>query len=157
MALNTKRVVRAVQWAISDSGATGHFLVEDALVINKQPAQKPIQIMMPDGSKLLSTHTCNLDIPWLPDTMTEAHIVPGLSHASLISTRKFCDAGCRVAFDEDECRVYYKNNLVLIGTRDHVSHRFERVGLPDLCRGRPRKKRRSMLRYPRSLPTRQQR
>jgi len=121
MALNTKRVTRAVQWAISDSGATGHFMVEGAAVINKQPATKPIQIMMPDGSKLLSTHTCNVDIPWLPNTMTGAHIVPGLSHASLISTRKFCDAGCRVAFDQEECRVYYKNKLVLIGTRDQVS------------------------------------
>ena len=50
--------------------------------------------------------------------MTEAHIVPGLSHASLISTRKFCDAGCKVSFDEDECRIFYKNRLVLTGDRD---------------------------------------
>ena len=59
MALNTKRIVRAVKWAISDSGATGHFMVEGAPVINKQPAQHPIKILMPDGSKLCSTHTCN--------------------------------------------------------------------------------------------------
>ena len=51
MALNTKRIVRAVKWAISDSGATGHFMVEGAPVINKQPAQHPIKILMPDGSE----------------------------------------------------------------------------------------------------------
>ena len=53
--------------------------------------------------------------------MTEGHTVPGLSHSSMISTRKFCDAGCRVAFDEEECRVYYKGELVLAGGRDEQS------------------------------------
>ena len=65
-----------------------------------------------------STHTCNVDIPWLPNHMTEAHIVPGLAHASLISTRKFCDAGCKVMFGGDECRVYFKDEIVLVGGRD---------------------------------------
>ena len=111
MAFNKKRVTRAVKYAISDSGATGHFMVEGAPVINKQKANKPIQIMMPDGSKIQSTHTCNLNIPWLPHAITETHIVPGLSHASLISTRKFCDAGCRVIFDQEECRIYLLSTL----------------------------------------------
>ena len=31
------------------------------------------------------------------------------------------DAGCRVAFDEEECRVYYKVELVLAGGRDEKS------------------------------------
>ena len=120
MIFDTKRVTRAVKYAISDSGATGHFIVEGAPVVNKKPAKNPIQIMMPDGKKIQSTHTCNLDIPWLPESMTEAeaHIVPGLSHASLISTRKFCDGGCKVVFDAQECRVYYENKLVLTGDRD---------------------------------------
>ena len=50
--------------------------------------------------------------------MTEAHIVPGLAHSSLISTKIFCEAGCKVVFDETECRVYYKDKLVLTGGRD---------------------------------------
>ena len=51
--------------------------------------------------------------------MTEAHIVPGLAHASLISTIKFCEAGCKVIFDTKECRVYYKGKLVLEGGKDN--------------------------------------
>lgn len=51
--------------------------------------------------------------------MTEAHIVPGLTHASLVATKKFCDAGCRVIFDADECHIHYKGKLVLTGTRDN--------------------------------------
>ena len=53
--------------------------------------------------------------------MTKAHIVHGLAHASIISTRKFYNAGCQVAFDMDEFRVYYKNNLVLTGGCDPVT------------------------------------
>ena len=77
-----ERVTRAVKWAISDSGATGHFLIAGAPAVNIKPATKPIAITLPNGKIIKSTHTCNLDIPWLPEHLTEAHIVPGLGHAS---------------------------------------------------------------------------
>ena len=54
--------------------------------------------------------------------MTEAHIVPGLAHSSLISTHKFCAAGCKVTFDQQECRVYHKGQLVLVGDRDEKTN-----------------------------------
>ena len=54
----------------------------------------------------------------MTDNMTVAHIVPGLSHSSLISTKVFCDAGCKVMFDELECRIYYKGELILTSRRD---------------------------------------
>jgi len=104
---NKQRVSKQIQYAYSDSGATAHFLIEGAPVTRKKIAKHPINIKLPDGSIIQSTHTCHLDIPWLPDKMTNAHIVPKLAHSSLISTRKFCDAGCKVVFDIDECRVYY--------------------------------------------------
>ena len=75
------KVCRAVKYAISDSGATGHFLVKDSPVVNKQPTMNPLKITLPNVKVIQSTHTCNLDIPWLPDRMTYAHIVPGLAHA----------------------------------------------------------------------------
>ena len=108
-------------YAIFDSGATAHFIVQGAPVVNIRKALIPLKIKLPDGSFIESTHTCNLDIPWLPAHMTEAHIVPGLNHSSLISTRKFCDAGCRVIFDVDECKVYYEQKLVLSGKRDPLT------------------------------------
>ena len=118
MMFNTKRLVRLVEYALSDSGASSHFLVEGSAVVNVKAAEFLIAIKLPDGSIIYSTHTYNLDIPWLPKEMTESHIVPGLQHSSLISTKKFCDAGCKVIFDEQECRVYYKGELVLSGGRD---------------------------------------
>ena len=94
--LNTKRVTTAVQHAVSDSGATGNVLVKGAPDKNKQIARNPIRIKLPNTRYIQSTYTCNLDIPWLPDTMSEAHIVPGLAHSSLISTGKCCDSVCTV-------------------------------------------------------------
>ena len=108
-------------YAIFDSGATAHFLVDNAHVVNKRPALKPLTIRLPNGKHIVSTHTCNLDLPWLPHSITEAHIVPGLSHSSLISTRKFCDAGCQVTLDQHSCKIYYQGALVLTGTRDETT------------------------------------
>jgi len=107
-----------VKHAISDSGATGHLLVENAPATNICPASKPITITLHNGKTIKSTHTCDLDIPWIPSKMTQAHIVPGLAHSSLIFTKAFCDAGCKVSFGEFECRVYFKNKLMLAGSRD---------------------------------------
>eukprot|EP00804_Cyclotella_cryptica_P022671 CCRYP_012468-RA/>CCRYP_012468-RA protein AED:0.28 eAED:0.27 QI:0/0/0/1/0/0/4/0/650 len=115
---NTKR---QQQYAIFDSSATAHFLVDGAHVVNRRPALKPLTIRLPNGKHIVSTHTCNLDLPWLPHSITEAHIVPGLSHSSLISTRKFCDVGCRVTFDRQACRIYYQGTLLLTGTRDDTT------------------------------------
>eukprot|EP00804_Cyclotella_cryptica_P009776 CCRYP_013222-RA/>CCRYP_013222-RA protein AED:0.61 eAED:0.59 QI:0/0/0/0.5/0/0/2/0/172 len=118
---NTRHTTKPPEYAILDSGATAHFIIKGAMVKNKQPTCNPLKIKLPDGSVNQSTHTCNLDIPWLPDTVTEAHIVPGLAHSLLVATRKFCDAGCKISFDLDGCRIIYKGNVVLTGTRDPSS------------------------------------
>ena len=104
---NMERLRPIVEYAISDSGATAHFLVEGAPAVNVQKATNLLQITLQNGKQIKSAHTCNLDIPWLPQNMTEAYIVPGLVHSSLILTQKFCDADCIVVFDKYECRVYY--------------------------------------------------
>ena len=103
--------------AFSVSGATGHFLVDGSRAVNIQPASHPIKIILTNGKVTMSTHTCNLDIPWLSDVISEAHIVPGLSHSSLILTRKFYNAGSKVIFDKNECSVKYQGKLVLTGGR----------------------------------------
>jgi hypothetical protein len=116
--VNARTQVRSKRWAIADAGATGHFVMRGAPVINVKPTTSPIKITPPDGEFILSTHTCNLNIPWLPAFMTEAHIVPGMAHSSLISIKKFCDGGCKVMYDLTEVRVIYKGKLVLSGGRD---------------------------------------
>ena len=117
LSLFPTKMKEAVQYAISDSGATGNFLVQGAPVVNKKLTSSPLKITPPNGKMTQSTHTCNLDITWLPNTVMEEHIVPGLSHSALISTRKFTDSGFKVIFDIDEWRIHYKEALVLTGKK----------------------------------------
>ena len=104
--------------ALSDSCATSHFIIDGAHVINKRIDRIPITIMLPDGATLKSTHTCNVDIPWLRQEATKAHIVPGLDHASLLATAKFCDAGYTITFDATQCKIFDGTTIVLKGYRD---------------------------------------
>ena len=94
---------------IGDTGTTDHFLREDAPADEIKVAEKPIEIEMPNGTVERSTHTCYLRIPGLPKELRKRHIVPGLSHSSLVSIRKLCKGGCEVIFKENECEVWYKN------------------------------------------------
>ena len=92
-------------WAILDSGASSHFMVTDAPVIEKEKATAPLSIQLPDGASVTSSHTCLLDIPQLPKAARIAHIVPGLHNRSLVSVVKLCNAGCEVRMNDISCVV----------------------------------------------------
>ena len=100
------------QDAIVDAGSTGHFFLPGTPVKNVQPASKYISVNLIDGSKLRSTHTCNIDIAGIPEKANREHIVPGLAHASIISISVLCNAGCKVQYNENICSVYYNRKLV---------------------------------------------
>jgi hypothetical protein len=78
---------------------------------------------MPNGSVEKSTHTCYLRIPGLPKKLRKGHIVPDLSHSSLVSIKNLCKGGCEVIFKEEICEIMYKNKIALTGRT---------VGLGDL-------------------------
>ena len=46
------------------------------------------------------------------------NIVPGLVHRLLVSIALLCDAGCKVMYDEDERKVYFKGKIVWRGNRE---------------------------------------
>ena len=97
---------------ISDTGATENFLTPDAPVKNVRKADPPININLPNGTIVQSTHTCNMDFDGIPSHVTEGHIVPDLKQ-SLVSTRKFCDAGYRVEYTRKWCKVYKGKKVIL--------------------------------------------
>jgi hypothetical protein len=103
--------------AIADTGATGIFIMDGSKVENKRLATKPLIINLPDGTKVKSTHECDITIPGLPKILT-GHIVPKLSIASLIGIRVLCEAGCKVTFSKRHCNVYYNEKLILRGFKD---------------------------------------
>jgi hypothetical protein len=70
-----------------------------------------------DGSKVKSTHTCDITIPGLP-TVLVGHMVPKLSIASLIGIGVLCNAGCKVVFTKTSCNVIYDGKIILCGNKD---------------------------------------
>ena len=104
--------------ATADTGATGIFIMDGSKVENKRLATKPLIINLPDGTKVMSTHECDITIPGLPKVLT-GHIVPKLSIASLIGIRVLCKPGCEVTFSKRHCGVYYNDGkLILRGYKD---------------------------------------
>ena len=105
------------EWAILDSGATSHFLVLEAPMTNVRPAKTPLTVKLPDGAHIKSTATCMLAMPDLPSKAREAHIIPGLSHHSLLLVVTLCNAGCDVKFTKIGCYVKYRGKIVMTGAK----------------------------------------
>ena len=103
--------------AIVDSGATAIFVMKSAPVNNKRVAQQPLTISLPDGTRVKSTHECDITIPGLPTVLT-GHIVPSLTVASLIGIRVLCEAGCTVTFTASHCDVIYEGKVIARGYKD---------------------------------------
>jgi hypothetical protein len=107
----------AASQAIADTGATSIFIMEGTPCKNLRPAIRPLTINLLDGTKVKSTHTCNITIPGLPKVLV-GHVVPKLTIASLIGIRVLCDAGCKVFFTKTNCNVWYNGNVILSGKKD---------------------------------------
>jgi hypothetical protein len=119
--------------AILDSGCTSNFLSAAAPCSDKQAAHVPLNVNMPNGTTIQSSHTCNLLLTELPPQSRQAHILPGLVHNSLISVGQLCDNGCSVTFTQDKVTVSKIEKCVMYGSRDPKSrlwkvdlkHKFE--------------------------------
>jgi hypothetical protein len=97
-----------------DTGATSIFITKGTLVKNLRLADHPITIILPNGSKVVLTHICDITIPGLP-TILMGHIVPGITMASVIGIRILCKVGCKVTFNDKKCEEVYKNTIILRG------------------------------------------
>jgi hypothetical protein len=89
-----------------------------ALITKKKLAVALINVTLPDGTTIQSTHTCNLLLPQLPLAATKAHIIPSLSTSSLLSVGQLVDANCSVTFDRTLVEVLHNNKRILEGVRN---------------------------------------
>jgi hypothetical protein len=107
--------------AIADTGASGHYSIRplDPHTTNAT-TQTTITAGLPNGDTLQSNDTeCALDIPQLPQEARQAHLLPGITHSSLVSSiGKLCDVGCEATFNKDKVVVSKDKTTVLTGTRD---------------------------------------
>jgi hypothetical protein len=88
---------------------------------DKQAAHIPLNVNMPNGTTIQSSHTCNLLLTDLPHQARQAHILSGLVHNSLISVGQICDNACSVTFTQDQVTVSRNRKEVMYGFRDTKS------------------------------------
>ena len=89
----------------------------DANLINIRPTTKQLQVKIPDGSKIQSTHECDIDWFNLPVLAKSEHIIPKLQQQSLLSVVKICKAGYKITIQHSICIVIYNNKISIYGTR----------------------------------------
>jgi hypothetical protein len=92
---------------------------------DKQAAHVPLNVNMPNGTTIHSSHTCNLLLTDIPPQARQAHILPGLVHNSLILVGKLCDNGCSVTFTQDQVTVSKNEKCVMYGSRDPKSRLWQ--------------------------------
>jgi hypothetical protein len=114
--------------AILDSGCTSYFLSATAPCRKKQAAHVPLNVNMPNGTMIQSSHTCDLLLTDLPPQARNAHILPGLVNNSLISVGKLYDNGCSVTFTQEQVTVSKNGKCVMYGSQDPRSRSW-RVNL----------------------------
>jgi hypothetical protein len=104
--------------AIVDTAATGHYITTIFPVVDRRIATPGVDVILPDGSTITSSHTAVLQLPSiLPLGARTAHIFPGLKSGSLISIGQLCDHGCTATFDATRVRIYYQDQIIMTGSR----------------------------------------
>ena len=100
-------------WAILDSGASSHFLLSTAPVVDKRIAKTPLTVTLLNGDVVSLSHIAKLNLPLLPQAARTAHVVPGLASHSLVSVVKLCNAGCEVDIRDISCEIRYKGKTIM--------------------------------------------
>jgi hypothetical protein len=104
--------------ALLDSECTENFLLAKDQCRNKLLTETPLQINLPNGATIASTHNVILNLPSLPHATRQVHIFPGLDQQSLITVRQMCDSGCAVTFTSRRLAVKNDAAIILTGQRD---------------------------------------
>jgi hypothetical protein len=81
-----------------------------------------LEVRLPNGDTITSTHTATLNMPSLPQAARLAHILPGLAQHSLLSVGQMCDSGCSVTFTASSVTVTNGGSTILTGNRDTQSN-----------------------------------
>ena len=102
--VHLKKPSITITHAVADTGATSVLVMNNTPMKNVRPTTNPLNINLPDGTIVKSTHICDLEIPGLPHVL-EGHIMPKLTVASLVGIRILCKLGCTVLFTDKACYV----------------------------------------------------
>jgi hypothetical protein len=93
---------------------------------NMRHAHIPIQVKLPNGTRLQSSAAADLAINSFNPRACSAHIIHGLASHSLLSCGQMCDAGYKVLFDEGTAQIINGNvavngNVVMQGEHNRTT------------------------------------
>ena len=102
------------QFAIADTGSSGHYFTPSTYCLNKHPNSAGPTITLPNGETLHPTHSSHLAFPptFTPQS-TMAHIYPSLQHP-LISIGQLCDDGKIAIFTKSNCYILHATDIQTI-------------------------------------------
>jgi hypothetical protein len=105
--------------AIADTGASGHYIRPQDPHNSIGNTQATITVGLPNGNTLQSsTNNCTLSFPQLPIEARQAHLIPGLTHSSLVSIGVLCDSGCEATFDDKQVIITKDGHTLFQGRQD---------------------------------------
>jgi hypothetical protein len=106
--------------------ATGHFfkVSRDLDDVTPTSHNTSIQVSLPDGAIITSTHMGNLRIPGLPLSARQAHVSPNLTSNSLMSIIQLCAHGYKALFTDTAINITLQDTMILTGTRSTSTGRL---------------------------------
>ena len=109
----------AIKYGLADTEASGTYIRPDNTHKNAHKLGHTIFFSSSCGIKIPSNTLCTLALPQLAVKGREAQLLPVLSHRSLISIGKLCDAGFKETFDKQTVNITRKGRIILNVWRDH--------------------------------------
>jgi hypothetical protein len=82
---------------------------------NRLPTNNPITCQLPTGTKMMSMHEADLNLPNcnLPPEALTAHLFPELQH-SLLSVGTLCDYGCTTLFNANNVIIEHNGQQLFV-------------------------------------------
>ena len=111
----TSNIIIPANTIITDTGAKGHYLMVDGPCTNATPVSLGIDVLLPSGQKIRSSHTAEISLPGLPPTAIQCHIFPNLIAGSLLSIGQLCDHGCEATFSATTVIILHDNIPIITG------------------------------------------
>jgi hypothetical protein len=88
-------------------------------LLNLRPTPFGPTVMLPDSTNIQATHSGQLPLhPSFSAQATTAHVLDGITNASLISIGQLCDDDCVAVLDKKAIKVFKNQQCVLQGHRN---------------------------------------
>jgi hypothetical protein len=104
--------------AKADSGASSHYFKQqdERALANLRPTHNGPNVLLPDSTTIQATHEGQLKLhPSLSAKASTAHILDGITNASLISLGQLCDNNCVTVLDKKKLQVFKDTVCILQG------------------------------------------